>query len=102
MRNFYLKEKDVKVFMGSQEFSRDLARKMMVEMVIWRCRQESLKEWREAARRGNEKEEKEGNEKKGAGQRDKGELKKEWWVVGLGGAWHVGNQKSDLTFFFFF
>ena len=99
MRNFYLKKKDVKVFMGSQEFSGDLARKMMVEMVIWRCQKESLKEWREAARWGNEKE---GNEKKGAGQRDKGELKKELSVVGLGGAWHVGNQKSDLTFFYFF
>ena len=24
-------------------------------------------------------------------------MKKEWWVVGLGGAWHVGNQKSNLT-----
>ena len=22
--------------------------------------------------------------------------------MGLGGAWHVGNQKSDLTFLFFF
>ena len=34
MRNFYLKKKDVKVFMSSQEFFGDLARKMMVEMVI--------------------------------------------------------------------
>ena len=48
------------------------------------------------------KKKKKENDKKGADQRDKGELKKEWWVVGLGGAWHVGNQKSDLTFFFFF
>ena len=76
MRIFYLKKKDVKVFMGSQIFFGDLAGKMMAEMVIWRCRQESLKEWREATRRGNEKEEKERNEKKGAGQRDKGEFKK--------------------------
>ena len=76
MRNFYLKKKDVKVFMGSQKFSDYLAGKMMVEMVIWRCREESLKEWREAAKWGNEKEEKEINEKKGADQRDKGELKK--------------------------
>ena len=35
MRNFYLKKKDVKVFMGSQEFSGDFAGKMMVEMLIW-------------------------------------------------------------------
>ena len=34
MRNFYLKKKDVKVFMSSQEFFGDLAGKMMVEMVI--------------------------------------------------------------------
>ena len=89
--------------MGSQKFFDDLVGKMMVEIVIWRCWQESLKEWREAARGGNEKEEKERNEKKGAGQRDKGELKKkEWWVVGLGRAWHVGNQNLTLTFFFFF
>ena len=66
----------MKVFMGSQKFPGDLAGKMMVEMVIWRCRQESLKEWREAGRWGNEKEEKERNGKKGAGQRDKGEFKK--------------------------
>ena len=60
--------------------------------------------WRsgEAARRGNEKEEKERNEKKGAGQKHKGELKKKEWVVGLGRAWHVGNQNLTLTFFFFF
>ena len=76
---------------------------MMAEMVIWRCWQESLKEWREAARRGNEKEEKERNEKKGAGQRDKGELKKmEWWVVGLGRAWHVWETKIWPWLFFLF
>ena len=44
MRIFYLKKKDVKVFMGSQNFFGDLTGKMMAEMVIWRCRQESLKE----------------------------------------------------------
>ena len=48
------------------------------------------------------KKKKKENDKKGAGQRDKGELKKEWWVVGLGGAWHVGNQKPDLDFLFIF
>ena len=31
---FLPQKKDVKVFMSSQEFSSDLARKMMVEMVI--------------------------------------------------------------------
>ena len=60
--------------MSSQEFSSDLAEKLMVEMVIWSCRQESLKEWRECSTE-NEKEEKERTEKKGAGQRDKGEFK---------------------------
>ena len=56
-----------------------------------------------SCRRVNEREEKERNEKKGAGQRDKGELKKkEWWVVGLGRVWHVENQNLTLTFFFFF
>ena len=25
--------------------------------------------------------------------------KKEWWVVGLGRAWDVGNQNMTLTFF---
>ena len=82
MRIFYLKKKDVKVFMGSQNCFGDLAGKMMAEMVLWRCQQESLKEWREATRRGNEKEENERNEKKGAGQSDKGEFKK--GVVGSG------------------
>ena len=50
---------------------------------------------------GNEKEEKERNEKKGAGQKHKGELKKKEWVVGLGRAWHVGNQNMTLSFFIF-
>ena len=27
--------------------------------------------------------------------------KKEWWVVGLGRAWHVGNQNMTLTFYIF-
>ena len=40
--------------------------------------------------------------KKGAGQREKRELKKEWWVVGLGGAWHVGTQNKYLILHFFF
>ena len=48
--------------MGSQKFSGDLAGKMMVEMVIWRCWQESLKEQRERSTE-NEKEEKERKEK---------------------------------------
>ena len=85
----------MKGHIGSQEFSGDLTGKMMVEMVIWRCRQREFEGVKRSCQTGNEKEEKERNEKKGAGQRDKGELKKEWWVVGLGGAWHVGNQKSD-------
>ena len=48
--------------MGSQKFSGDLAEKMMVKMVIWRCWQESLKEQRERSTE-NEKEEKERKEK---------------------------------------
>ena len=74
MRIFYLKKKGCEGVYGFPIFFGDLAGKMMAEMVIWRCRQESLKEWREATRRGNEKEEKERNEKKGADQRDKGEF----------------------------
>ena len=47
--------------MGSQKFSGDLSGKMIVEMVIRRCRQESLKELRERSTE-NEKEEKERKE----------------------------------------
>ena len=75
---------------------------MMVEMVVVVPVGE-FKGVKRSCQMGNEKEEKERNEKKGAGQRDKEELKKkEWWVVGLGRAWHVGNQNLTFTFFFFF
>ena len=43
MRNFFPQIKDVKVFMGSQQFFGNLIGKMTVEIVIWRCWQESLK-----------------------------------------------------------
>ena len=59
MRNFFPQKKDVKVFMGSQQFFCNLIGKMTVEMVIWRCWQES----EEMCSTANEKEEKERKEK---------------------------------------
>ena len=74
MRNFYLKKKDVKVFLGFQKFSDDLVRKMMVEMVMVVVLVGEFEGVMRSYQTGNEKKEKERNEKKGAGQKDKGEL----------------------------
>ena len=49
------------------------------------------------------KKEKRSEEVRSRSKRVRDKCKKGWWVVGLGGAWHMGNQKSDLTpppFFF--
>ena len=91
------------MFMSSQKFFGALAEKNNGGNGDMEVSAREFEGGKRSCRRGNEKEEKERNEKKGAGQRDKGELKKkEWWVVGLGRAWHVENQNLTLTFFFFF
>ena len=60
--------------MGSQKFSDDLVGKMMVEMVMVVVLAGEFEGVMRSYQTGNEKEEKERNEKKGSDQRDKGEL----------------------------
>ena len=62
------------MFTGSQNFFGVLAGKMMVEMVVAVVPAGEFEGVKRSCQTRNEKEEKERNEKKGADQRDKGEL----------------------------
>ena len=99
MRNFYLKKKWCEGVYGFPRIFLWSCRKNDgggVEVLVERLRVESVLQ-------KNEKKEKERKEKWGSepAKGMKRWVKKEWWVVGLGGA-RRNHKKYDLTLFLFF
>ena len=73
---------------------------MMVEMVVWRYRWESVREWREECLRENKKIEK--RARNGwAGQERIRWIENEWWGSDVVGGARVVPKNLTITFFFF-